>query len=446
MTRVKEIVDVWFDSGAMPFASGADYPADYIAEGVDQTRGWFYTLLAVGVLLDKGRPYKNVISLGHVLDKNGQKMSKSKGNIVDPWQMVNRYGVDTIRWYFYTINSPGEPKKFDEADLAKVLRQFVLLVYNSFVFFDIYAKKPNLINQKIKVINVLDKWILIRLNETIIKVTKNLDNYDIASAAKTIEEFINDLSRWYIRRSRKRFSVVFKGYNKGLKAKDYFSASETLGYVLFNLSKLLAPFMPFFAEALYKSLVKDDLFLSVHLENWPNADFKLKADDLSLLKEMAEIRRLASLVLAKRAEAKIKVRQPLQKLKIKNLKIKIRKELLEILKDEVNVKEIEIDSKLKEEIWLDTNLTHQLKEEGWLREIIRLVQDLRQEARLQPKDKIILAAVLPPELNYLFEKNEKFIKTEINAEKIEYKRLNKFDVELETKLDEWLIWLALIKR
>jgi len=446
MTRVKEIVDVWFDSGAMPFASGADYPADYIAEGVDQTRGWFYTLLAVGVLLDKGRPYKNVISLGHVLDKNGQKMSKSKGNIVDPWQMVNRYGVDTIRWYFYTINSPGEPKKFDEADLAKVLRQFVLLVYNSFLFFDIYAKKPNLINQKIKAINILDKWILIRLNETIIKVTKNLDNYDIANAAKTIEEFINDLSRWYIRRSRKRFSVVFKGYNKGLKAKDYFSASETLGYVLFNLSKLLAPFMPFFAEALYKSLVKDDLFLSVHLENWPNADFKLKADDLSLLKEMAEIRRLASLVLAKRAEAKIKVRQPLQKLKIKNLKIKIRTELLEILKDEVNVKEIEIDSKLKEEIWLDTNLTHQLKEEGWLREIIRLVQDLRQEARLQPKDKIILAAVLPPELNYLFEKNEKFIKTEINAEKIEYKRLNKFDVELETKLDEWLIWLALIKR
>jgi len=446
MVRVKEIVDVWFDSGAMPFASGADYPADYIAEGVDQTRGWFYTLLAVGVLLDKGRPYKNVISLGHVLDKNGQKMSKSKGNVVDPWQMINRYGTDAIRWYFYTINSPGEPKKFNETDLAKVLRQFILLIYNSFVFFDIYAKKTPFINIQPKVSNFLDKWILLRLNETISRVTLYLDSYNIAEAAKTIEEFVSDLSRWYIRRSRKRFSIIVKSDKKELGTKqDYLSASQTLGYIFFNLSKLIAPFMPFFAEALYKSLVKNRFSLSVHLENWPDFDLKLKTEDLKLLKEMAEIRRLASLVLAKRAEAKIKIRQPLQKLKIKKSKTDLRKEILEILKEEVNVKEIELDPKLEEEVWLDTVLTHELREEGWLRELVRLVQDLRQEGKLKPKDKIVLMVELPQELDYLFHKNEKFIKREVNAKIIEYRRSTKFDIELETELDKWPIWLALRK-
>ena len=381
MRRVKEVMDVWFDSGAMPFASGEypeRYPADYICEAIDQTRGWFYTLLAVGVLMKKGTPYKNVISLGHVLDKQGRKMSKSLGNTVDPWQMINKYGIDVVRWYFYTINPPGEPKRFDEGDLNLVYRRFHSLVYNSYLFWASYSIDANLrmnANDTNSNANVLDRWILARLNETTAKVTERLDDYDIGTAAKAIELLVDDLSHWYIRRSRRRPEAL-----------------PVLGYVLLEISKLIAPFTPFFAEALFQSLNPKPYTLnpSIHLTDWPKADKKLI--DKKLLGQMAQIRQWTSQALAARAEAGIKVRQPLAKLKIsarggshayrqagvsggKNEKLKINEELLNILKDEVNVKEIVFDNKIKNEIELDIKITPELRQEGIYRELVRLIQD-----------------------------------------------------------------------
>jgi isoleucyl-tRNA synthetase len=445
MKRVPEVADVWFDSGSMPFAQHhypfgkkLDFPADYISEAMDQTRGWFYTLLAVATLLGKGVPFKNVISLGLILDKNGQKMSKSKGNVVDPWQMIEKYGVDTIRWYFFTVNPPGEPKKFDEADLGKTLRQFVLLAYNSFVFFNTYGeRKSDVADYKPGRDNVLDRWITTRLDETIVSVTGSLDEYDIGSAAKKIEEFVGDLSRWYIRRSRRRFQ-------KAEDRRDYENASQTLGYILSVLARLLAPFMPFFAEAMHKSLVHHE-HASVHLEDWPKA--KETAVDRKLIENMAEVRRLASVALAKRAEKGIKVRQPLNELTIKTDGLE--KGLLDILKDEVNVKKVTVDRKLKSadgsELELDTNITGELREEGWLREFVRMIQDMRQDAKLQPKDAVTIFAELPAELREVVKKYEATLKKEVNAVEIDYKRADKFDVEIDSKLDEWKVWVALRK-
>ncbi|MEK7630020.1 MAG: class I tRNA ligase family protein [Patescibacteria group bacterium] len=446
MKRVPEVADVWFDSGAMPFAqnhypfekSGGrrmNFPADYITEGIDQTRGWFYTLLAVSTLIGRGAPYKNVISLGLVLDKNGQKMSKSKGNVIDPWLTIQKYGVDSLRWYFFTVNPPGEPKKFDEGDLGKVLRQFISLTYNSLVFFNTYGT-PALLRKGKPSPNILDKWINARLNQTVLEVTKKIESYEVVEATKNIENFVQDLSRWYIRRSRRRFQ-------KGENPKDYAAASQTLNLALLTLSKLLAPFTPFFAEAVYKSL-HTDKHSSVHLESWPKA--VKNNSDKKLIDLMNEVRRLASVALAKRAELGIKVRQPLGILKIKNKNLAKEKQLLEILKDEVNVKKVIFDPKIKENVWLDSAITHELREEGWLRELTRVIQDLRQEAKLEPKDKIILSAELPEELSHVFKKNEDFLKKEVNAVILEYRRSNKFDIEIDTKLDEWSFWLALRKK
>ncbi|MDI6820850.1 MAG: class I tRNA ligase family protein [Patescibacteria group bacterium] len=462
MKRIPEVIDVWFDSGAMPFAQNHwlfkgnenikkpnNFPAEYISEAMDQTRGWFYTLLAVSVLLGFELSFKNVISLGLVLNKDGQKMSKSRGNVIDPWAVIAKYGVDAIRWYFFTINPPGETKKFDELDLVKGLRRFILLIYNSFVFFDSYACADfNSLKdvKKTKLVNVLDRWIIARLNETIIEATEGVENYDVGRSAKSIENFVEDLSKWYIRRSRRRFSLAVRGQGNEKEKKDYKNASETLGHALIVLSKLMAPFTPFFAEALYKSLNKNHE-ASVHFEEWPEADKEFI--DKDLIDSMEKIRKLASAVLAKRAEVKIKVRQPLLELKI-NLsadghKSNNQKELLDILKDEINVKNIVFDKSIKNEFELDTKITHELKEEGWLREFVRIVQDLRQDGKFEPKDKIALMADGGKELTYVFEKNEDLIKKEINAISIDFKRSAKFSVELETRLDEWPLWIGIRK-
>lgn len=397
MVRVPEVIDVWFDSGAMPFAQwhypfeneekikkGTMFPADYICEAIDQTRGWFYTLLAISVLLGKGRPYKNVISLGHINDKHGKKMSKSLGNIVDPWSMADTYGMDAVRWYFFTATPPGEPKNFDEEEVKKAARRFHLIFWNSFVFYDTYtARKRNPAKALNKKKNILDQWIIARLSETREVVTRGLDRYDVREAGLALESFLDDFSRWYIRRSRRRLQ-------KPISKADYETASETFGQVLHTLTLLTAPFTPFFSEFLYHQLMPKKNKDSVHLLDWPKESKKLI--NKKLLSEMAEVRRLAAVVLARRAELGLKVRQPLAILKIKESKTRIKnKELLEILKDEVNVKEIIYDKKIKEEIWLDTTITEELKEEGIIRELIRNIQELRQEAGCSAKDKIILS-------------------------------------------------------
>ena len=429
MKRVKEVADVWFDSGGMPFAFGEHdakrYPADYICEAIDQTRGWFYTLLAIAVLLKKGRPYKNVISLGHLLDKNGQKMSKSKGNMIDPWAMVNQYGVDVVRWYFYTVNPPGEPKRFDETDLIKVRNKFHNLLYNSYVFFSTYGNLTPKTNLLISDIHILDQWIIARLNQTINQSTKFLEKYEIGEAAKVIEVLVDDLSRWYIRRSRKRPEAL-----------------PVLNFILLEISKLIAPFVPFFGEALYSSLNAKGKLLSVHLENWPKPNKKLI--DSKLIDQMAEVRHLASLALAKRAEAKIKVRQPLNRLKIKDLRLK-NDELLEVLKEEVNVKEIIFDKNIKDEIELDTAITPELKKEGLRRELIRMVQDLRHGSGCRPGELVVLMMAIDSELKKALDDLNKF-KLEVAAKEIIFERIKTFDFEKSEKLDNKDIWLALKRR
>ncbi|OGY58935.1 MAG: hypothetical protein A3H06_02400 [Candidatus Colwellbacteria bacterium RIFCSPLOWO2_12_FULL_44_13] len=447
MKRVPDVADVWFDSGSMPLASvhypfenkeyvesGKGYPADYIAEALDQTRGWFYTLLATSVLLGKKAPYKNVICLGLLLDKYGQKMSKSKGNVVDPWALFEKYGVDTVRWYFYTINNPADPKNFDEADLGRMLRSFFMTLYNSFVFFETYGSRKVKTPSITAKTNVLDRWIVARLHETIDEVTKNLENYEIGISGRLIETLVDDLSRWYIRRSRDRFR------KEGDKV-GYERASGVLAYVLLETSKLVAPFAPFFADGLYKSLPGAEKE-SIHLDAWPKANKKLI--DKKLLDGMKVIRDLATKALALRSEAGIKVRQPLQALHVSETLGKTSRELLNVLKGEVNVKEVIVDPKVKE-LKLDTKITAELKAEGLVREMTRLIQDLRQKAGLKPKDKISVACELPKTLETILTSHADSLKKAVNAKTLEFKRVTKFDSEIATKLDAQKIWIAVRK-
>jgi len=445
MKKVPEVIDCWFDSGSMPFAQyhypfenrdlidkKKQFPADYICEGIDQTRGWFYTLHAISTLLKKSPAYKNVISLGHVLDEKGEKMSKSKGNVVDPWYIVEKYGVDATRWYFYTINQPGDSKLFSERDVEKNLKKFILTFWNSFAFYQTYRENPKRKTQSaklpLKTKNLLDQWILSRLQDLIQETTKLLDKYDVTAAARSIENFvINDLSLWYIRRSRKRFK----------------EAAATLNFVLLTLSKLTAPFIPFLSEKIYQRISyfpRWNLGNSVHLEDWPKGNKKLI--DRKLERKMERVREIVSLTLAARAKAKIKIRQPLAGLQIANYELRNEPGLLELIKEEVNVKKIIFGRSLK----LETKITPELKEEGMIREVIRNIQEMRKEAGFKPKDKILVRYFGNPALNEILKKNEKLISTEGKIKDFQLRKEKQiFDFEKTTKVDQENLWLAIKK-
>jgi len=452
MRRVREVADVWYDSGAMPLAQahfpfeigdaklkpGANpkpaahisYPADYIAEGMDQTRGWFYTLLAIATALGYEAPYKNVITFGLMNDKFGKKMSKSKGNIVEPFAMIDKYGVDAVRWYFYTGTPFGEPKNFDEAEIAKAFRQTHLIIYNSFVFWKTYASVAQSSLKLSK--NILDRWILAKLAALVDSTTKKLDHFEIREAALEMTGFVDDLSRWYIRRSRRRLQ-------RPEDKRDFEAASATLGHVLLTLTKLMAPFTPFFGEVLYSALGGPSE--SVHLDAWPVAE--KKAIDKKLIVSMEAVRAFAALGLAKRAEAGIKVRQPLASMTIG---AKLGKELQKILADEVNVKAIAYSAKLGAgETELDTKISAELREEGIVRELARTVQELRQKAGFQPKDKIVVSFVLHDAAKAAVQKNEAALKADVGARAIEYARTDQFIAEASTKLEEQEIWIGIRK-
>ncbi len=459
MHRVPEIADVWYDSGAMPLAQihfpfngdhinkkePIDYPADYIVEAVDQTRGWFYTLLAVATLLGREAPYRNVICLGHINDKNGQKMSKSKGNAVDPWLMMEKYGVDAIRWYFFTMNPPGEPKNFNEQDIAKTFRSMHLIIYNSFVFWKTYADHSVKKSAAAKSKNILDQWILARLNETIATSSQKFDRYEIREAALAMESFVDDLSRWYIRRSRRRLQPARRALSGREKAKaeiDYQSASATLGFILLELSKLMAPLTPFFSEMLYSGLHGEKE--SVHLDEYPNClDKKQSSADKKLLIQMKLVRDMAALGLAKRAEAGIKVRQPLASFTIRDKKNKLEKEFYAILADEVNVKEIVFNAKINEEAVLDMVITPVLREEGLMREFIRAIQELRQKAELKPKDLIQIAFEASEIIRTAVMKNEAMVKTEVGAKIIRIGKSDKCTAEETIKMEGVETWIGI---
>jgi len=452
MVRVPQVLDCWLDSGSMPFAqahwpfekgqsakkSPKLYPADFISEAIDQTRGWFYTLLSVATVLDYGTPYKNVVSLGHVLDEKGEKMSKSKGNVINPWEMVEKYGADAVRWYFYTVNDPGDPKLYAEKDLDLALKKFLMTFWNCYVFLKTYApnvKTPKTVAPK----HVLDRWIILRLNKTIETVTERLDKYDITAAARAVETFaINDLSLWYVRRSRRRLQ-------QPQNAAELNQAAKVYAYVLDNLAKIAAPFTPFLSEIVYQGLSGNDFkkSKSVHLEDWPNLTKKVskKSVDARLEEQMARVRELVALVLAERGKRQIKVRQPLARMTAGGAPLE--KELADLLAGEVNVKAVLFDLKLKTGMEIDWTVTAELKEEGVAREFIRNIQELRKSARFTPADKITIYAMAQDGLKDAIERNRGMILAETKAAAIEFKKIAKVAAQTETMIDKQSLWLAI---
>ena len=380
MKKIPDLIDVWFDSGAMPYAQWhwpfdtaqgkpfektfkEQFPADFIVEAVDQTRGWFFTLLAVSTLLDKNNPYKNVICHGHVLDEKGQKMSKSKGNMVSPFEIMEKFGADSARWYFYTINSPGESKLFSEKDVQSKLVGFFSTLQNCLRFYELYSDKIGNWKLEIGNSNLLDRWILSRFNGLVEVVTNDLDKYEVTNSARAIEKFISeDFSNWWLRRSRKR--------------------KESLGllrFLLLEISKIIAPFTPFLAEDFHTRLHRgrSSGTESVHLHNWPKANKKLI--DKELEKQMQEVQNIVTQGLAQRKEKQIKVRQPLRAVHL-GLSNEFPEDLEVLIKGELNVKEVVYDKSQKDLVVLNTELDQALIYEGYARELIRQIQDMRKEA------------------------------------------------------------------
>lgn len=445
--RVSEVVDVWFDSGAMPFARGhypfddrqsvdqrKSFPADYICEGVDQTRGWFYTLLAVSTLLGKGAPYKRVISLGHLLDKNGQKMSKSKGNVVNPWEMIEKYGVDAIRWYFFTVNAPGDPKKFDEKELLGKLRGFLGTLWNSYILFNTYS--AGTVTPRTKSTSLADRWILSRLSALTREVTESLEAFDIVTAARAIEVFtMEDFSNWYLRRSRRRFQ-------RPSSRREKEEVSGVTLHVLTTLALLSAPFVPFIAESIWQGLKKRTrLEESVHCADWPKPEAGLRSQELE--KKMAEARKIAATALKQRADAGIKVRQPLSELRIRSKELGRYKELLELVRDEVNVKKVVSDAKAKSAVHLDTHVTEALRREGIGREIVRNIQELRRDLGLQPKQSMIVQILAGEDMLSIVKEWQGVIKKEVNARSLMIGGKKKFKIEREIPFGSKTLWVGL---
>ena len=356
MHRVPEVIDCWFDSGAMPFAQWhypfenedifkENFPADFISEAVDQTRGWFYSLMAISTLIFNEAPYKNVIVLGHVQDKDGQKMSKSKGNAVDPMEALNKYGADAIRWYFYTNSAPWLPNRFHEDAVVEGQRKFMGTLWNTYAFYVLYANIDNFDPTKYSLdydkLAVMDKWLLSKLNTAVRTVDDNLGNYRIPEAARAMSEFVDDMSNWYVRRSRERF------WAKGME-QDKINAYMTLYTALVTICKTAAPMIPFMTEDIYQNLVRSvdkSAPKSIHLCDFPEVDEKMV--DKELEADMDEVLKIVVLGRAARNSANIKNRQP-----IGNMYVKADKELSdfykEIIEDELNVKSVEFKDDVSE--------------------------------------------------------------------------------------------------
>ena len=479
MHRVPEVIDCWFDSGAMPFAQHhypfenkelfeQQFPANFISEAVDQTRGWFYSLLAESTLLFNKAPYKNVIVLGHVQDENGQKMSKSKGNAVDPFDALNKYGADAIRWYFYINSAPWLPNRFHGKAVVEGQRKFMSTLWNTYAFFVLYADIDNFDPTKYELnydqLPVMDKWLLSRLNTTVQAVDNDLANYKIPEAARALQEFVDEMSNWYVRRSRERF------WAKGME-QDKINAYMTLYHALVTIAKTAAPMIPFMTEDIYQNLVRSvdkDAPESIHLCDFPTVNEAWIDKDLEA--DMKELLEIVVLGRACRNTANIKNRQPIGTMYVKAEK-KMSEFYTDIIADELNVKEVKFaddvesfisysfkpqlrtvgpkygkllggirqaltdingtaamnelrtngvlkldingnDVELTEEdllietaqtegyvsesdgetsVVLDTNLTPELIEEGFVREIISKVQTMRKEAGFEVMDKIAVS-------------------------------------------------------
>ncbi len=476
MHRVPEVIDCWFDSGAMPFAQHhypfenqevfeQQFPADFISEAVDQTRGWFYSLLAISTLIFNKAPYKNVIVLGHVQDENGQKMSKSKGNAVDPFEALETYGADAIRWYFYVNSAPWLPNRFHGKAVLEGQRKFMGTLWNSYAFFVLYANIDEFDAAKYKLeyekLSVMDKWLLSKLNTLVKEVDNNLNNYRIPEAARALQDFVDDMSNWYVRRSRERF------WAKGME-QDKINAYMTLYTALVTVSKAAAPMIPFMTEEIYQNLVRSidkNAEESIHLCAFPEVNEAWI--DKELEANMEVVLKVVVMGRACRNAANIKNRQPIGKMFVKGIK-EMSQFYREIVEEELNVKEMEVTEDVRAftsytfkpqlktvgpkygkllggiknalgsldgnaamdelnangslkldvngqevtlfgedllidmtqaegyvsendygiTVVLDTNLTEELLEEGFVREIISKIQTMRKEADFEVMDKI----------------------------------------------------------
>ncbi len=385
LIRVPDVFDCWFESGSMPFAEhhypfehGEEflksmYPAEFIAEGLDQTRGWFYSLLVLGVALFDKSPYKHVIVNGLTLAEDGKKMSKSLRNYPDPMDLANRVGVDALR--FYMLSSPivrGEDLAVSEKEVLEVQRKNIGRLHNVLAMYEMYQCD---VESRSDSTYVLDRWIIARLNQATHEITRAYENYELDKATRPIEGLIDDLSVWYLRRSRDRL--------KGESVSDKQAALQTLRYILKNIALLMAPVMPFYAEYLFLRVREDDDAESVHLMSWPKANIA----DPVVLGEMSIVREFVTLALEARTKANIKVRQPLSELKTN---IELDPEYALITAEEINVKAVTYDASLTERAALDIAITPELKREGNVRELMRSIQDARKGIGLKQEDKIIL--------------------------------------------------------
>ncbi len=506
MHRVPEVIDCWFDSGAMPFAQHhypfenkevfeQQFPADFISEAVDQTRGWFYSLLAISTLIFNKAPYKNVIVLGHVQDAEGKKMSKSKGNAVDPFDALAKHGADAIRWYFYENSAPWLPNRFHDKAVTEGQRKFMGTIWNTYAFYVLYANidefDPCRYTLEYDKLSVMDKWVLSKLNTLIKEVDNNLENYRITETAKSLENFVDELSNWYVRRSRERF------WAKGME-QDKINAYMTLYTALVTLCKLAAPMIPFMTEDIYQNLVRSvdkDAPESIHLCDFPVANEAYI--DKSLEENMENVLETVVIGRACRNAANIKNRQPIGNMFIK-ADFTLSDFYKEIIEDELNVKQVTFKDDVREytsynfkpqlktvgpkygkvlgqikeylsnlngndamdtleangeltfdangtqvvltrddllievaqtegyvsdsyggiTVVLDTKLTDELIEEGYIREIISKIQTMRKEADFEVMDNITVYVSGNEKIEDLFKKNEAAIKQEVLAKNI----------------------------
>lgn len=506
MQRVPEVIDCWFDSGAMPFAQHhypfenhdlfeQQFPADFISEAVDQTRGWFYSLLAISTLLFNKTPYKNVIVMGHVQDENGQKMSKSKGNAVDPFDALDAYGADAIRWYFYVNSAPWLPNRFHGKAVTEGQRKFMGTLWNTYAFFVLYANIDNFDATKYQLeyekLPVMDKWLLSKLNSLVKTVDNDLANYRIPEAARALQAFVDDMSNWYVRRSRERF------WAKGME-QDKINAYMTLYTALVTVCKAAAPMIPFMTEDIYQNLVRkidQEAPESIHLCRFPEADESIIDKDLE--DKMDEVLKIVVFGRAARNNANIKNRQPIGRMFVKAEQT-LPEFFQEIIREELNVKEVkftddvrdftsysfkpqlktvgpkygkqlgsikaalaEVDGNkamdtlnetgsltfefdgtevvlTKEDLLidtaqvegfvsegdnfitvvLDTNLTPELVEEGFVRELISKIQTMRKEAGFEVMNRINIFQSENDKIAEIFKKHTDEIKSEVLAEHI----------------------------
>ena len=356
MHRVSEVIDCWFDSGSMPFAQWhypfenkelfeSQFPANFISEGVDQTRGWFYSLMAISTLIFDCAPYKNVLVLGHVLDKEGQKMSKSKGNAVDPFEALETYGADAIRWYFYSNSAPWLPNRFFGDAVVEGQRKFMGPLWNTYAFYVLYANIDGFDPTKYELdkasLSVMDKWILSKLNSAVKTVDEYLDGYKLTEATRVLENFVDELSNWYVRRSRERFWV------KDMPT-DKVNAYLTLYTSLVTIAKLAAPMIPFMTEDIYRNLVcsvDKSAPISIHLCDFPEADESMI--DEKLEENMEEVVKVVVLGRACRNAANIKNRQPVKRMFVKSDKTPD-DEFISVIAEELNLKEVEFTDSVRD--------------------------------------------------------------------------------------------------